>query len=581
MITYVFTATRLSREDYKKAKELEELRKTGAAPPELDEDGKMINPHIPQYISAAPWYLNNNRPGLKHQRTSAFGSKESFSKLDEYYDRTKKGKVNAKWKKGACENCGATTHKTKDCVERPRRKGAKLTNKNICADETIESFNLDFDGKRDRWNGYNPNSYKQVIQRFEKTEAERREKKKKELDEKFKMKKERKEQRRKEREQRREEKLKKKQEERKKRKEEKAKAAKAAGKELNESDESSDSEWSDTDTDTDTDDEEDDEDVDNADLKDDGELIQKRSDHSKFTTNRTTARNLRIREDTAKYLRNLNIHSAHYDPKTRSMRENPHPEKDPKDLMYAGDNFMRKSGDTQEIAKLQLFVWDAAAKGGEGQAEQDIHVLANPSQAELMFEQFKQKKEALKSKRSSEVLAKYGGSEHMNAPPKELLVSASESYVEYSETGEVIKGQEAMIPKTKYIEDVFENNHTSVWGSFWKDGKWGYACCHSTMRSAYCTGAAGKHAVHAIKEELTTKKALPPVPKFGTTKRKNESQESSDSAFKRPKNKMGYNCGSQLNAANPTDKEMEEYYKAKSDAFNDPMRNMKDYTSDL
>ena len=37
-------------------------------------------------------------------------------------------------------------------------------------------------------------------------------------------------------------------------------------------------------------------------------------------------RNLRIREDTAKYLLNLDINSAYYDPKTRSMRENPNPE---------------------------------------------------------------------------------------------------------------------------------------------------------------------------------------------------------------------------------------------------------------
>ena len=35
-------------------------------------------------------------------------------------------------------------------------------------------------------------------------------------------------------------------------------------------------------------------------------------------------RNLRIREDTAKYLRNLDPNSAHYDPKTRSMRKNPY-----------------------------------------------------------------------------------------------------------------------------------------------------------------------------------------------------------------------------------------------------------------
>lgn len=42
---------------------------------------------------------------------------------------------------------------------------------------------------------------------------------------------------------------------------------------------------------------------------------------------RITVRNLRIREDTAKYLRNLDPNSAYYDPKTRSMRENPNPEK--------------------------------------------------------------------------------------------------------------------------------------------------------------------------------------------------------------------------------------------------------------
>ncbi len=44
---------------------------------------------------------------------------------------------------------------------------------------------------------------------------------------------------------------------------------------------------------------------------------------------RTTVRNLRIREDTAKYLYNLDPNSAFYDPKTRSMRDNPF--KDSKD----------------------------------------------------------------------------------------------------------------------------------------------------------------------------------------------------------------------------------------------------------
>lgn len=40
-----------------------------------------------------------------------------------------------------------------------------------------------------------------------------------------------------------------------------------------------------------------------------------------------SVRNLRIREDTAKYLLNLDPNSAYYDPKSRSMREDPNPQK--------------------------------------------------------------------------------------------------------------------------------------------------------------------------------------------------------------------------------------------------------------
>jgi pre-mRNA-processing factor SLU7 len=46
------------------------------------------------------------------------------------------------------------------------------------------------------------------------------------------------------------------------------------------------------------------------------------------------SRNLRIREDTAKYLLNLDVNSAYYDPKTRSMREDPLPDADPNDKFY-------------------------------------------------------------------------------------------------------------------------------------------------------------------------------------------------------------------------------------------------------
>ena len=40
---------------------------------------------------------------------------------------------------------------------------------------------------------------------------------------------------------------------------------------------------------------------------------------------KTMTRNLRIREDKANYLLNLDVNSAYFDPKSRSLRENPNP----------------------------------------------------------------------------------------------------------------------------------------------------------------------------------------------------------------------------------------------------------------
>lgn len=51
-----------SLKDRRKQIELEEARKAGLAPAEIDGDGKQINPHIPRYILSAPWYLKAKGP---------------------------------------------------------------------------------------------------------------------------------------------------------------------------------------------------------------------------------------------------------------------------------------------------------------------------------------------------------------------------------------------------------------------------------------------------------------------------------------------------------------------------------------
>lgn len=62
LIPVGFAVAFKSREDHRKQLELEEARKAGLAPAEVDEDGKEINPHIPQYMSSVPWYLNAKKP---------------------------------------------------------------------------------------------------------------------------------------------------------------------------------------------------------------------------------------------------------------------------------------------------------------------------------------------------------------------------------------------------------------------------------------------------------------------------------------------------------------------------------------
>ena len=207
----------------------------------------------------------------------------------------------------------------------------------------------------------------------------------------------------------------------------------------------------------------------------------------------------RIREDRAKYLYNLDPNSAHYDPKTRSMRENPLKDQDPHSLTYAGDNFQRYSESTTDMANVQLFAWQAADKGS------DVHLQANPTQAEMLHKKFKEKKAEQQDTNKESILAKYGGEEHLDAPARELLLAQTENYVEYTRSGKVLKGQEPAKAKSKYQEDVLINNHTTVWGSFWSDGQWGFKCCRSFLKGSYCTGAAGIAAQEASASLLSTK----------------------------------------------------------------------------
>ncbi|SPO24025.1 related to step II splicing factor SLU7 [Ustilago trichophora] len=449
---------KLSRAEFRRQKDLEEDRKAGRAPAELDEDGNIINPHVPSYMAQAPWYMDTGSRSLKHQKKPVDPNAVKAGMNDWYHRGTSSSSSSApapvakKFRKGACENCGSMSHKTKDCLERPRKKGAKKLGKTLAGDHIVEDIQgLDYAAKRDRWNGYDPSEHKKVIEEFEAIEEERRRLKEEQIDNATSS---------------------------------DLKHAKRLAQKSQKSSSKADGDDGLDFSSSDSDDSDEDKYADKADAV--GQKVD--------TDKRMTIRNLRIREDRAKYLYNLDVNSAYYDPKTRTMREAPNPNIRPEDAEYAGDNFARAQGsDSGALANLQLFSWQAEARGN------DLNLQANPTANERQYREFQERKEKLRESNKDSILDKYGGAEHFDALPKELLTGQTEQYVEYNQAGKVVKGLEKVVPKSKWEEGVLENNHTQVWGS-WYDlvgAQWGYGCCRSTVWNSYCTGAAGIEAAMA------------------------------------------------------------------------------------
>lgn len=322
-----------------------------------------MNPHVPDFIAKAPWWADTGSgvpANMAHQRKDT----SLKSTINQWYDRGAAGPAATKYRKGACENCGAMTHKRKDCVERPRKRGAKYTNTDIAADEVVQAVPRDFDAKRDRWNGYDPSSYKAVVEEYEAEEEARRAVREAELE-----------------------------------------AAKIGEqkKEKKEDDEFGS-------------DDDDDDDVPEAQYAEQADQVGQKFD----TKTRMTVRNLRIREDTAKYLLNLDPDSAHYDPKTRAMRDAPEVGKQPDDMRFAGDNFDRYSGDATNMQRLQMFAWQSAQRG------HNVNLHSNPTAGEMLHREFNEKRNVLKDTTKQSILEKYGGEEHLERMPAELLGGQTE-----------------------------------------------------------------------------------------------------------------------------------------------------------
>ena len=389
---------------------------------------KEQNEYIPAFISKKPFYLesaDSENDYLEHQRLQI-----STPDQTKWYDRGKRlGPAATKFRKGACENCGALTHKTKDCLSRPRAKGARWTGKDIQADEIVQDVDLSWDAKRDRWNGYDAEQYRNVTEEWEELDNLKRKLKGGEVE----------------------------------RDDKKVLTEDAGGRPEGE--------------------------VEEAKYAEESDMGRQQS---------TATRNLRLREDTAKYLLNLDLDSAKYDPKTRSMVDMG-AQADQAAALVAEDNFMRASGDAAEFEKAQKYAWESQERGDKNKT----HLQANPTSGEYFRRKEKEENDAKREAQRKMLLRRYGGEQHLQLSQlRDTAVIENERYVEYDKTG-AVKGTPIVGAKSKYPEDVTVNNHTSVWGSWWSSFQWGYSCCHSTIKNSYCTGEEGKLAFEDIDKTRT------------------------------------------------------------------------------
>ncbi|KAK3695543.1 Pre-mRNA-splicing factor slu-7 [Podospora appendiculata] len=374
---------------------------------------KEDNIYIPSYISKQPFYVTglDEQDSLQHQRARKTADDDEKAAAALLLQGRKAGPARTKWVKGSCENCGAMGHKKKDCLERPRKVGAKFSGKDIQADRVIRDVNLGYEAKRDVYQTYDPKQYKEVVDEYNLIEEARRQLQLQE-------------------------------------------AAKN-GEKKEEGDE-----------------------------YEDGFKYAEESDMGRATTKQS----IRIREDTAKYLLNLDSDSAKYNPKKRALVD-PGAIADKSAALFAEESFMRASGAAGEFEQAQRYAWEAQERSGDTSQ----HLQANPTAGEVRRKKEVEERESKRRKRAELLQGQYGEQPTVPEALKGMTITESETYVEYDEAG-LIKGASKKVAKSKYAEDVLVNNHTSVWGSWWSDFRWGYACCHSLSKNSYCTGEQGRLA---------------------------------------------------------------------------------------
>ena len=140
-------------------------------------------------------------------------------------------------------------------------------------------------------------------------------------------------------------------------------------------------------------------------------------------------------------------------------------------------------------------------------------------------------------------------------------------------------------PGATYLIVVYLNNHTSIYGSWFRDGRLGYKCCHQFHKNSYCTGAAGIEADDAAVRLARGEIDDMPPPQIRKTEPVRNAVDSSqirDAIKDRTKRKRPDDGGFQMEGRTMTtaesalisEEEYEDYRRNKMARSDDPLNAM-------
>lgn len=126
------------------------------------DEGDISGASLPEYVRKQPWYFKTCDDSIDHQRIAPF-AEQPKSAISTSWKKIQRKEEVVKWKPGCCKNCGSSTHKEQDCMERPKKRNAQVTGFGVTSREVTQHREQGYEAKRDQYANYDAKRWRMEV----------------------------------------------------------------------------------------------------------------------------------------------------------------------------------------------------------------------------------------------------------------------------------------------------------------------------------------------------------------------------------------------------------------------------------